>query len=112
MVSRGKRKFLFSVDTFRRLYPPIRLRGWGRLSSDLSPLLLRGVDQPIRLTVRLTDALVDRRHPSYVKHTLRDVYRASQAMVEQLIAGFATPPKAPARMFHLWRAPSLVFCLL
>ncbi len=26
--------------SFRRLYPPRRLRGWGRLSSDLGPLLL------------------------------------------------------------------------
>ncbi len=45
----------------------------GGLSSDLGPLLLRGVDQQIGLTARLTDALVDRRHPHYVKHALRDV---------------------------------------
>ena len=42
------------------------------LSSDLGTLLLRGVDQQIGLTASLTNALVDRRHPSYVKHALRD----------------------------------------
>jgi hypothetical protein len=126
----------------------------GGLSSDLGPLLLRGVDQQIGLTARLTSAIDDRRHQGYVKHTLcevltqrifqiasgyedgndsnslrhdpmfrlgagrkpfdpeealasgatvsrfehaatrRDVYRASQAMVEQFVAGYATPPKA------------------
>jgi hypothetical protein len=126
----------------------------GGLSSDLGPLLLRGIDQQIGLTARLTSAIDDRRHQGYVKHTLcevltqrifqiasgyedgndsnslrhdpmfrlgagrkpfdpeealasgatvsrfehaatsRDIYRASQAMVEQFIAGYATPPKA------------------
>jgi hypothetical protein len=126
----------------------------GGLSSDLGPLLLRGVDQQIGLTARLAAALVDRRHPSYVQHSSRevltqrlfqiasgyedgndcqtlrhdpmfrlgagrkpfdpeaalasgatisrfehaatrsDVYRASRALVEQYIAGFAKPPKA------------------
>ena len=126
----------------------------GGLSSDLGPLLLRGVDQQIGLTSRLASALIDRRHPGYVKHvtrdvltqrifqiasgyedgndsnslrhdpmfrlgagrkpfesnealasgstisrfehaaTSRDVYRASRALVEQYIAGFATPPAA------------------
>ncbi len=126
----------------------------GGLSSDLGPLLLRGVDQQIGLTARLAAALDDRRHPGYVKHTVRDVltqrifqiasgyedgndsnslrhdpmfrlgvghrpfdpeevlasgatisrfehaatsrdvYRISRALVEQFIAGYATPPKA------------------
>ncbi len=126
----------------------------GGLSSDLGPLLLRGVDQQIGLTSRLAAAIDDRRHPSYVRHsvrdvltqrvfqigsgyddgndsnslrhdpmfrlgagrkpfepedalasgatisrfehaaTSRDVYRASQAMVEQFTAGYATPPQA------------------
>ena len=126
----------------------------GGLSSDLGPLLLRGVDQQIGLTARLNAAIDDRRHPGYIKHALhnmltqrifqiasgyedgndsntlrhdpmfrlgvdrtpfddesalasgstmsrfehaatsRDVYRASRAMVEQFIAGFATPPEA------------------
>lgn len=126
----------------------------GGLSSDLGPLLLRGVDQQIGLTARLAAAVDDRRHPGYVKHTLRDVltqrifqiasgyedgndsnalrhdpmfrlgagrrpfdpdaalasgatisrfehaatsrdvYRISRALVEQFIAGYATPPNA------------------
>lgn len=126
----------------------------GGLSSDLGPLLLRGVDRQIGLTARLASALDDRRHPSYVKHAAhdvltqrifqiasgyedgndsnslrhdpmfrlgsgrkpfdpdealasgatisrfehaassRDVYRASRALVEQYIAGFASPPSA------------------
>lgn len=45
----------------------------GGLSSDLGPLLLRGVDQQIGLTARLAAAVDDRRHPSYVKHSSREV---------------------------------------
>ena len=45
----------------------------GGLSSDLGPLLLRGVDRQIGLTARLAAALVDRRHPSYVIHSSREV---------------------------------------
>ena len=45
----------------------------GGLSSDLGPLLLRGVDQQIGLTARLAAAMDDRRHPGYVQHTVRDV---------------------------------------
>lgn len=126
----------------------------GGLSSDLGPLLLRGVDQQIGLTARLSRAFDDRRHPGYIKHTARDVltqrifqiasgyedgndsnslrhdpmfrlgtdhkpfepdaalasastisrfehaatsrdvYRISQALVEQFIASYATPPQA------------------
>lgn len=125
----------------------------GGLSSDLGPLLLRGIDERIGLTARLNAALIDRRHPAYIRHTqcdllaqrifqiasgyedgndcnsLRhdplfrlaagrhpfaedealasgatlsrfehavrraDLYRFSKAMVEQFVAGFATPPK-------------------
>ncbi|MEO8407217.1 MAG: IS1380 family transposase [Oxalobacteraceae bacterium] len=125
----------------------------GGLSSDLGPLLLRGVDHQIGLTARLTAALDDRRHASYISHsygdlltqrifqigcgyedgndsnglrhdpmfklgaarlpfdnnaalasaatmsrfehaaTRKDIYRVSQALVEQFIAGFAIPPK-------------------
>ena len=45
----------------------------GGLSSDLGPLLLRGVNQQIGLTARLTSTIDDRRHPGYVKHTLCEV---------------------------------------
>jgi len=126
----------------------------GGLSSDLGPMLLRGIDRQIGLISRLTSAIADRRHPGYVQHPMqdlltqrifqiasgyedgndsqtlrhdpmfrlgagrtpfdatdalasgatfsrlehaastRDIYRASQALVEQFIAGFATPPTA------------------
>jgi hypothetical protein len=36
-------------------------------------LLLSGVDRQIGLTQRLTAALVDTRHPSYITHTYRDI---------------------------------------
>ncbi|MDY7574157.1 IS1380 family transposase [Actimicrobium sp. CCI2.3] len=125
----------------------------GGLSSDLGPLLLRGVDRQIGLTERLTAALGDRRHQSYISHSYRDlltqrifqigcgyedgndsnslrhdpmfklgaarlpfedatalasaatmsrfehaasskdIYRISEALVEQFIAGFASPPR-------------------
>lgn len=126
----------------------------GGLSSDLGPLILRGLDQQIGLTERLAAAIDDRRHPGYVQHSVRDVltqrifqiasgyedgndshslrhdplfrlgagrkpfepaealasgatisrfehaatsrdiYRISRALVEQFIAGYATPPQA------------------
>ena len=45
----------------------------GALSSDFSPLLLRGIDQQIGLTHRLAEAFDDQRHPSYTEHPLRDL---------------------------------------
>ena len=45
----------------------------GTLSSDFGPMLLRGVDRHIGLTERLSAALEDRRHPSYVTHPMRDL---------------------------------------
>lgn len=125
----------------------------GGLSSDLGPLLLRGVDRQIGLTERINAALVDTRHPSYITHSQldlltqriyqigcgyedgndsnclrhdpmfklglgrlpfdadtalasaatmsrfehavssKDIYRVSQALVEQFVAGFARPPR-------------------
>jgi len=125
----------------------------GALSSDMGPLLLKGIDSQIGLTKRLSAALTDRRHGSYITHsqhdiftqrvyqiasgyadgndctTLRhdpmfrlglghspfneehapasastisrfehaarrsDIYRLSRALVDQFIAGYATPPK-------------------
>ena len=124
----------------------------GGLSSDLGPLLLRGVDRQIGLTRRLTNALIDTRHASYITHShsdlltqriyqigcgyedgndsnslrhdpmfklgadrlpfdggaalasaatisrfehgtsSKDIYRLCKALVEQFIAGFASPP--------------------
>lgn len=46
----------------------------GALSSDFGPLLLRGIDRQIGLTERLAKAFRDRRHPSYIEHTLRDLF--------------------------------------
>ena len=126
----------------------------GGLSSDLGPLLLRGVDRQIGLTKRLTNALVETRHASYVTHShadllaqriyqigcgyedgndsnslrhdpmfklgtgrlpfdadaalasaatmsrfehatsSKDIYRICKALVEQFIAGFASPPSS------------------
>ena len=45
----------------------------GGLSSDLGPLLLRGVDRQIGLTERINAAVVDTRHASYITHSQRDL---------------------------------------
>ena len=126
----------------------------GGLSSDLGPVLLRGVDLQIGLTKRLAAALPDRRHQSYVSHSYhdiltqriyqigcgyedgndsnslrhdpmfklgtarlpfdadaalasgatisrfehaarrQDIYRISEALVEQFVASFSSPPKS------------------
>jgi len=60
-------------------FPPVAgltIRGefdGGLMSTDIGPLLLREVDRQVGLTERLTQAIEDRRHPSYVKHPLRDL---------------------------------------
>jgi len=45
----------------------------GGLSSDLGPLLLRAVDERVGLTARLNAALIDRRHPGYIRHSQHDL---------------------------------------
>jgi hypothetical protein len=45
----------------------------GELSTDFGPMLLRGVDQQIRLTEHLARAFDDQRHPSYTDHPLPDL---------------------------------------
>lgn len=47
----------------------------GGLSSDLGPLLLKGVDRQIGLTERLCAAIDDRRHPGYVTHPRHDLLK-------------------------------------
>jgi hypothetical protein len=47
----------------------------GGLSSDLGPLLLKGVDGQLGLTERLCAAIDDTRHPAYITHTLHDLLR-------------------------------------
>lgn len=45
----------------------------GEISSDPGALLLSAVDRRIGLIDRLTAAIADSRHASYIKHTLRDL---------------------------------------
>jgi len=45
----------------------------GTLSSDFGPIILRGVDRHIGLTERLSAAFNDRRHRSYVTHSMREL---------------------------------------
>lgn len=45
----------------------------GVMSSDFGPLLLRGIDSQIGLTKRLAAAFDDKRHPSYIDHSLSDL---------------------------------------
>ncbi len=45
----------------------------GGLSSDLGPLLLRGIDRQIGLTERINAAVLDTRHASYITHSQRDL---------------------------------------
>lgn len=58
-------------------FPPVAgltVRGdfdGGALSSDFGPMILRGVDRQIGLTERLSAAINDQRHPSYVTHPMR-----------------------------------------
>jgi hypothetical protein len=45
----------------------------GGLSSDLGPVLLRGMELQIGLTRRIAAALPDRRHQSYFNHSYHDI---------------------------------------
>jgi Transposase DDE domain group 1 len=58
----------------------------GALSSDFGALLLRGIDRQIGLTERLAAAVRDKRHPSYIDHTLRDLFAQR---ISQLASGYA-----------------------
>lgn len=46
----------------------------GAMSSDFGALLLHGVDRQTGLVDRLASAMDDRRHPSYVDHSLGGVH--------------------------------------
>lgn len=70
-----------SYSTPKQLrFPPVAglsVRGnfdGGALSSDLGPLLLRGIDQQTGLTQRLAAVFDDQRHASYIQHDLRDLF--------------------------------------
>jgi Transposase DDE domain group 1 len=58
----------------------------GALSSDFGALVLRGIDRQIGLTARLAAAVRDKRHPSYIDHTLRDLFAQR---ISQLASGYA-----------------------
>ena len=47
----------------------------GGLSSDLGPLLLKGVKHPIGLTERETAAIDDTHQPGYIIHRLHDIIK-------------------------------------
>lgn len=47
----------------------------GRLSSDSGALLLREVDKQISLTEALAACMTDDRHPSYVRHSIEQMFR-------------------------------------
>jgi len=61
-------------------FPPVAgltVRGsfdGGALSSDFGPMVLRSIDRQIGLTERLANAFQDRRHPSYITHTIRELF--------------------------------------
>lgn len=58
----------------------------GALSSAFGALLLRGIDRQIGLTERLTAAIRDKRHQSYINHPLRDLLAQR---IYQIAAGYA-----------------------
>ena len=58
----------------------------GAWSSDFGALLLRGIDRQIGLTERLAAAVRDKRHPSYIDHTLRDLFAQR---IYQIASGYA-----------------------
>ena len=70
----------------------------GALSSDFGVLLLRGVDRQIGLTDRLTAAIHDKRHQSYIDHPLRDLLAQR---IYQIASGYADANDAN----HLRRDP-------
>ena len=76
----------------QRRFPPLAgytVRGdceGGALSSDFGALLLRGIDRQIGLTERLTAAMQDKRHPSSIDHTLRDLLAQR---IYQIASGYA-----------------------
>jgi hypothetical protein len=58
----------------------------GALSSDFGALLLRGIDRQIGLTARLASAVRDKRHLSYIAHSLRDLLAQR---IYQIASGYA-----------------------
>ncbi len=57
----------------------------GTVTSDGGALLLRAVESKLDLLGRIVEAITDRRHPSYVNHSLRDLI---QQRVFQISCGY------------------------
>lgn len=92
----------------------------GAVSSNFGALVLHGVDRQTGLIARLASAIEDRRHPSYINHSLtellrqrifqsacgyadgndanslsrKDIYRLARAFVDAFIASYASAPAA------------------
>lgn len=58
----------------------------GALSSDFGPILLHGVERQIGMIQRMAAAIHDRRHPSYINHSLTDLL---SQRVFQVACGYA-----------------------
>ena len=58
----------------------------GALSADFGAVLLRGIDLQTGLINRLVSAIHDKRHPSYIDHTLADLLRQR---IFQTASGYA-----------------------
>ena len=56
------------------------------LSADFGPVLLKGIDEQIGLTKRLSAALIDRRNASYVTHLQHDILAQR---IYQIACGYA-----------------------
>ncbi|MGN7614644.1 transposase, partial [Magnetococcales bacterium HHB-1] len=56
----------------------------GAMSSDLGPLFLRGIDKQIGLTSRLANAFDDQRHPSYIEHSIQELFAQRSYQIASL----------------------------
>jgi hypothetical protein len=80
----------------------------GAMSSDFGALLLRGADHQTGLVDRLAGAIRDRRHPSYIDHSLDNLLRQR---IIQAACGYAdgndanTLRRDPAFKLAVGRAP-------
>ncbi|MDL2354590.1 MAG: hypothetical protein QFF03_04970 [Pseudomonadota bacterium] len=70
------------------------------MSSDLGPILLRGIDLQIGLTARIAAALPDRRHQSYVNHSYQDVVPNAVRLFDE----FPYKARSWARAWRWWSA--------
>jgi len=65
----------------------------GEVTSDAGVLFFREVDRRIRLTGRVAEVVRDRRHPSYVRHSMEDLLRQR---VFQIACGYEDADDADA----------------